>query len=59
MNPQSSRSLNANAKDGIVQISNVVAPIGTSHLKIRWKVSYRVGGELIEESGENSSINVS
>lgn len=59
MNPQSSRELAPSAKDGIVQTSIVDgAPPGTSILKIRWKLSYRLRGELIEENGENNSVHV-
>jgi len=59
MNPLSSRSLPPMAKDGITQISNVsgAAP-GVSTIKIRWKVSYRLRGEVVGESGESSSVNV-
>ena len=59
MNPQSTRSLGPLAKDGITQISSVsgAAP-GTTALKVRWKVSYKVRGQLAEESGESSSVNV-
>ena len=59
MNPQSSRFLGPLAKDGIVQTSTVDgAPPGTSTLKIRWKLSYGLRGELVEESGENNSVHV-
>ena len=59
MNPQSSRTLGPLAKDGIVQISNITgAPAGMQTVKIRWKVSYRLRGEFVEESGENSSVYV-
>ena len=59
MNPQSSRSLAPMIKEGIVQVSNISgAPAGTKSIKVRWKVSYRVRGELVEESGENNSVNV-
>ena len=59
MNPQSERSLGPLAKDGIIQISNVTgAPVGTQTIKIRWKVSYRLKGEFVEESGENNSVYV-
>ena len=59
MNPQSSRNLGPLAKDGIIQISNIAGvPTGIQTIKIRWKVSYRLRGEFIEESGENSSVYV-
>jgi hypothetical protein len=59
MNPQSSRFLTPLAKDGITQTSLVEgAPPGTSTLKIRWKVSYMLRGELIEENGESNSVQV-
>jgi hypothetical protein len=57
MNPQPSRMLPAMSKDGITQVSYVRGfPVGSSALKIRWKVSYLVRGEFVEEVGENSSI---
>jgi len=59
MNPQSSRSLPPLAKDGIVQVSQVVgATPGNSSIKIRWRVSYSVRGGQVEESGESSSVYV-
>ena len=59
MNPQSSRTLGPLAKDGIVQISNITgAPVGIQTVKIRWKVSYRLKGEFVEENGENNSVHV-
>ena len=46
-------------KDGIVQISNISGvPVGVQSIKIRWKVSYRVRGQFIEEMGENNSVYV-
>jgi len=46
-------------KDGIVQVSEVSgAPQGLSALKIRWRVSFRVNGELIEESGGSDSVTI-
>jgi hypothetical protein len=60
MNPLSSRTLNAMEKDGITQISEVSgAPSGISALKIRWKVSFKVNGEVIEENGGNDQVPVS
>jgi hypothetical protein len=45
------------AKDGITQVSYVSGvAAGQSALKIRWKVSYRVRGEFVEEVGENNSV---
>ena len=60
MNPQSSRSLAPLAKEGIVQVSQVVGAMaaGTRYIKIRWKVSYSVRGGQVEESGETSSVYV-
>jgi hypothetical protein len=59
MIPQSSRFLSPLAKDGIAQTSVVEgAPPGTNTLKIRWKVSYMLKGELIEENGESNSVQV-
>jgi hypothetical protein len=59
MNPQSARGLAPMVKDGIVQISNISGvPIGVQSIKIRWKVSYRVRGQFIEEMGENNSVYV-
>ena len=60
MNPQSSRSLGPMVKDGITQVSQVSGPAvqGTTTLKVRWKVSYRVRGEILEESGELGAVNV-
>jgi hypothetical protein len=59
MNPQSSRTLGPLARDGIVQVSNITgAPVGMKTVKIRWKVSYRLRGEFVEESGENNSVYV-
>ena len=59
MNPQSTRSLGPLAKDGIIQISNITgAPLEIQTIKIRWKVSYRLRGEFIQESGENNSVYV-
>lgn len=59
MNPQSSRVLGPLSKDGIVQISDITGvAVGVQSVKIRWKVSYRVKGEFIEESGENNSVYV-
>ena len=60
MNPQSSRSLGPMVKDGITQVSQVSGPAmqGTRSLKVRWKVSYRVRGEIVEESGELGAVNV-
>lgn len=47
------------AKDGITQVSFVSGvPAGQSALKIRWKVSYRVRGEFVEEVGENNSVHL-
>ena len=47
-------------KDGITQVSQVSGPAmqGTRSLKVRWKVSYRVRGEIVEESGELGAVNV-
>ena len=60
MNPQSSRSLGPMVKDGINQISHVSGvPAGSATLKIRWKASYRIRGEIVEESGGNDNVNVS
>jgi len=57
MNPQPSRTLAPMVKDGITQVSYVSrVPVDLSALKIRWKVSYRVRGELMEETGENNSV---
>lgn len=57
MIPQSARILSPLAKDGIVQVSYVSgAPIGTSNVKIRWRVSYTFRGNVIEESGECDSV---
>ena len=57
MNPQSSRLLAPLAKDGIVQLSQVAGvTAGTNNIKVRWKVSYVVRGELVEESGESNSV---
>lgn len=59
MNPQPSRSLGPLAKDGIVQVSSVNSvPMEITTLKIRWKVSYRLKGELVEETGEYGSVNI-
>ena len=59
MNPQSSRSLAPLAKDGITQVSNVAGALMETHtIKIRWKVTYQLRGELIEDAGENSSVHV-
>jgi hypothetical protein len=47
-------------KDGITQVSQVSGPAvqGTTTLKVRWKVSYRVSGEIVEETGELGAVNV-
>jgi hypothetical protein len=59
MNPQSSRTLARLAKDGIKQVSNIVGvPLETHAIKIRWKVSYQLKGEVIEDAGENNSVYV-
>ena len=60
MNPQSSRSLGPMVKDGITQVSQVsgAAVQATRTLKVRWKVSYRVRGEIVEENGELGAVNV-
>ena len=59
MNPQSSRTLGPLARDGIVQVSNITgAPVGMQTVKIRWKVSYRLRGAVVEERGENNSVYV-
>lgn len=60
MDPQPSRTLSPMSKEGISQVSYVSGvPAGLSALKIRWKVSYRVRGEFIEEVGENNSVYIS
>ena len=54
MEPQSGRYLQAQQKDGIVQVIRVEgAPVGGGKaIKMRWKASYRVGnGPLNEEQG--------
>ena len=44
---------------GIVQVSYVDgAAVGTRSIKIRWRVSYKLRGEMIEESGECDSVYV-
>jgi hypothetical protein len=59
MNPQSARSLLGMAQGGIVQVSYVDgAAVGTRSIKIRWRVSYKLRGEMIEESGECESVYV-
>jgi hypothetical protein len=60
MNAQSSRSLEPMARDGVTQVSQVsgAGVQGTRSLKVRWKVSYRVRGEFVEESGEMGTVNV-
>jgi Adaptin C-terminal domain len=59
MNPQSSRTLAAFVRDGVTQTSEVTgagAERGTRTIKIRWRLSFKVNGEGIEESGGNDSI---
>jgi hypothetical protein len=59
MNPQSARTLPPMAQGGIVQVSYVNgAPVGMSNIKIRWRVSFLVRGEYVEESGESDSVYV-
>ena len=63
MEHQSATSLQPNQKDGITQIIRVsgVAPGAGANLRMRWKVSYRVGDvfKLEEETGDASSLPVS
>lgn len=57
MNPLSSRTLSPMEKDGISQISEVGgAPAGIPALKVRFKVSFKINGEVIEESGRNDQV---
>lgn len=62
MEPQSGRYLQARQKDGVTQIIRVtgVPRGGGASVKMRWKVSYRVGsGPLNEEQGVIESLPVS
>lgn len=62
MEPQSGRYLQARQKDGVTQIIRVagVPRGGGAGVKMRWKVSYRVGsGPLNEEQGVIESLPVS
>lgn len=62
MEPQSGRYLQARQKDGVTQIIRVtgVPRGGGGSVKMRWKVSYRVGsGPLNEEQGVIESLPVS
>ncbi|KAF2752035.1 VHS-domain-containing protein [Sporormia fimetaria CBS 119925] len=61
MEPQSDVSLAPNQRNGITQtirLLGVQRGQGTS-VKMRWKVSYRVGAEVREERGEIAGLGVS
>ncbi len=52
--PQSGRTLKPNQKDAITQPIAVhgVSKGQANLVKMRWKASYKVGGDLQEEHGE-------
>jgi len=61
MEPQSSRHLEAHQRAGVTQLIRVsgVPRGGGGNVKMRWKVSYRVGtGPLNEEQGVIESLPV-
>lgn len=60
LKPQSGRTLQANQKDGIQQaiLVNGVAKGQANAVKMRWKASYKVAGELRQEQGEVPSLGI-
>jgi len=62
MEQQSATSLQPGQRDGITQIVRIagVAQGAGSKLRVRWKVSYRIGdsGQLQEETGDATSLPV-
>ena len=61
LKPQSGRTLQANQKDGIQQaiLVNGVVRGQVSNVKMRWKASYKVGGEAKQEQGEVPILGIS
>ncbi len=60
LKPQSGRTLQPNQKDGIQQaiLVNGVARGQVGNVKMRWKTSYKVGGEAKQEQGEVPSLGI-
>jgi hypothetical protein len=56
--PQSGRNLNPHEKAGVTQIIylNGVEPGKGDAVKLRWKASYKVGTQVLNEQGEVSSL---
>jgi len=61
LQPQSGRNLQPNQKNGITQVIQLhgVEPGKGQSVKVRWKASYWLGGQNIEEQGEIGSLGVS
>ena len=60
LKPQSGRTLQPNQKDGISQhiLVNGVAKGQANAVKMRWKASYKVAGDLKQEQGEVPSLGI-
>ncbi|KAL8972857.1 MAG: hypothetical protein Q9197_002587 [Variospora fuerteventurae] len=60
LTPQSGRTLQPNQKNGITQpieINGVLRGMGNS-VKMRWKASYKLGGEMKMEQGDVPSLGI-
>lgn len=60
LTPQSGRTLQPNQVNGITQpieINGVPRGLGNS-VKMRWKASYKAGGEMKMEQGEVGSLGI-
>ncbi|KAL2057712.1 hypothetical protein ABVK25_002096 [Lepraria finkii] len=60
LTPQSGRTLQPNQKDGITQPISVngVSKGQAKSVKMRWKASYKVAGDLRQEQGEVPSLGI-
>ena len=60
LKPQSGRTLQPSQRDGIQQaiLVNGVVRGQASNVKMRWKASYKVGGEAKQEQGEVPALGI-
>ena len=60
LKPQSGRTLQPNQKDGIQQaiLVNGVVRGQANSVKMRWKASYKIAGDLRQEQGEVPSLGI-